>query len=62
MEGVDVIGHVSPNSLSFPLASTMFDENDEVEESTVDDAQAEEEWDNEEVAEEAPAHHVAPNG
>ena len=52
MEGVDVIGHVSPNSLSFPLASTMFDENDKVEESTVDDAQAEEEWDNEEVAEE----------
>ena len=38
----------------------MFDENDEIEESTLDDEQAEEGWEDEEEAEEVSAHPVAP--
>ena len=62
MEGIDVIGHAPPKTLSNPLAPTVFDEIDEIKESTVDDVQAEEEWEDEEATEEAPAHHLAPNG
>ena len=52
--------HALPNFLPNLPISTVFDENNEIEESTLDDEQVEEGWEDEEEAEEVSAHPVAP--